>query len=108
LALAVARVAVAEARFARACVASTVASTCPARTLSPTATRTEVSVPLAVKLADALEADVTLPDADTLDWMVPRVTVAVRELAPAAELDVPYTEIAARVATATTAELSSE
>ena len=78
-----------DARLAAACVASIVASTSPTFTLSPTCTRMEVSVPLVVKLAEADDADEMFPDAETLDRIVPRVTVAVRCAAPALEVGVP-------------------
>ena len=77
-----------------AVVGSSLASTCPARTWSPTAILTALSVPLVPKSADAEVATLTFPDALTLDWTVPYATVAVR---CAAELDAvpprnPYTE----------------
>ena len=82
---AVAKVLSACWRLASACcsvlpadVGSIFASTCPAFTLSPTATSRDVNAPLVVKSADADVATPTLPLALTLDWTVPSVTVAVR------------------------------
>jgi len=82
------------ARFASACcrvlsaeVGSIFARTCPALTLSPTATFSAVNVPLVVKPADAEVATLTLPLALTLDCTVPSATVAVR--CDPAELDEP-------------------
>ena len=70
---------------ASAVVGSSFAITWPARTWSPTATYTSLSVPLVPKSAEADVATLTFPDALTLDWTVPYATVAVR---CAAELDV--------------------
>jgi hypothetical protein len=65
-----------------------VASTSPALTWSPTLTLSDVRVPLESKLSLAdVTADV-LPDADTLSWTVPLVTVTVRATPGAAD-DVP-------------------
>jgi hypothetical protein len=55
-----------------------VARVSPTVTLSPTATSTAVSVPLAEKLNDVDVAELTLPDAVSTAWTVPRSTVAVR------------------------------
>ena len=59
-----------------------VASTSPALTWSPTVTLSDVRVPLESKLSLAdVTADV-LPDADTLSWTVPLVTVTIRATPP--------------------------
>jgi hypothetical protein len=65
-----------------------VASTSPALTWSPTETLTEVRVPLESKLSFAVVTAEVLPDADTLSWTVPLVTVTVRATPGAAD-DVP-------------------
>jgi len=70
--------ALAEVRFCWACVALIVASCSPLVTLSPTATLTAVSMPLVEKLSDVVEAELTLAEAVSVDWIVPRATVAVR------------------------------
>ena len=57
---------------------SILASTSPTETVSPIATSTAVSVPLVAKSSDVVVAELTLPDAVTLAWTVPRCTVAVR------------------------------
>jgi len=59
-------------------VGSTFASTCPTLTCSPSETSSEHSVPLVAKPALAELATPTFPEALTLDWTIPRVTVAVR------------------------------
>ena len=76
-----ARLACEASSVASAEVGSSFAITWPARTLSPTATSTDASVPLVVKFAEAETATLTLPEALTLDWTVPRATVAVRWVA---------------------------
>ena len=82
---AVASVLLACARFARAVVrafcafvGSSLASTWPALTESPTFASTAVSVPLVPKSADAEPEALTFPEALTLDCTSPRATVAVR------------------------------
>lgn len=55
-----------------------IASTCPAFTWAPTVVSTAVSVPLVAKPTDAVSATPTFPDALTLAWTIPRVTIAVR------------------------------
>jgi hypothetical protein len=79
---------------------SILASTCPDLALSPAATSTAVSVPLAAKFTDDDVATLTFPDAVTLDCTVPRATVAVRcTAAPDDEAPRnPYTEFAANKA----------
>ena len=57
---------------------SMVARTSPAVTVSPTDTLTAVSVPLVAKFSSAVDTADVLPDADTEDCTVPRVTVTVR------------------------------
>ena len=99
---AIARDARAEARFVAASVASIVAMTWPFTTRSPTATRTEVSVPLVVNPTDAVSAEEMFPEPATLDSTVPRVTVAVRCAPDAEELPVPTIETAAKPATTST------
>ena len=76
--LAAVSAAFAEVRFCWACVALIVASCSPVVTLSPTATFTAVSVPLVEKLSDVVDAELTLAEAVSVDWIVPRATVAVR------------------------------
>ena len=61
-----------------ALVGSSFATTCPTFTFCPTATSTAVSVPLVPNPTEAELATPTLPDALTLDWTIPRLTVAVR------------------------------
>jgi len=80
------RLATAITRFDRAVVGSSVASTCPARTWSPTATSTAVTVPLAVKFSLASVAGLMLPEAVTLSWTMPRCTVTVRTMPVEAEV----------------------
>ncbi len=104
---AVARFARAEARLVAASVVSIVASTWPFTTRSPTATRTEVSVPLDVNPTDDVAAEEMFPEPATLDSTVPRVTVAVRCVPAAEEAPVPTIETAARPATASTSTLSN-
>jgi hypothetical protein len=95
-ALAAARADWADVRFARsdasvalAWVASILAITRPLRTRSPTATVSAVSVPLVANVGDAEVAAETLPEADTLDSTVPRVTVTVRATPLADDDEVP-------------------
>ncbi len=70
-----------------ASVGSRVPSTCPAVTFCPAVTSTAASVPLTAKLTEAEVAALTLPDADTLDCTVPRVTVTVLAVELAADDD---------------------
>lgn len=86
------------------------ASTCPAFTLSPTFTSTLVSLPLVVKPTAAELATPTLPEALTLDWTIPRATVAVRWALPLADEPSrkPYTALSATTTTAATARAPSE
>lgn len=53
------------------------AITCPAFTLSPTATSTAVRVPPVSKLTVSVSAGLMFPEADTLDETVPTWTVTV-------------------------------
>ena len=53
-------------------------STWPFLTCEPTFTVSELRVPLVAKLGDSVSAGEMLPDAETLDSTVPRVTVTVR------------------------------
>jgi hypothetical protein len=80
------RLATAVARFARAVVGSSVASTCPALTWSPTATLTAVTVPPVVKFSLASVAGLMLPEAVTLSWTMPRCTVTVLAMPVDAEV----------------------
>ncbi len=73
-----ARLAWADWRASRALVGSIFASSWPTLTCFPTAASSAVSVPVVPKLALAAVATLTLPEALTLDWMIPRETVAVR------------------------------
>ena len=54
------------------------ASPWPAFTASPTLALTAVNVPLVTKPTDAVLDALTFPEAVTLDWTIPRPTVAVR------------------------------
>ena len=82
-----AKLACAEASVAFASVALMRPSTWPFVTLEPTATVSDVSVPLVPNEGDAVWPAEMLPEADTLDCTVPRVTVTVRAT-PLAEADV--------------------
>ena len=82
-----------------AVVGSIVPSTWPVFTRSPTATFTEVTVPLVPKSTEAEFAAETFPEALTLDCTVPRATVAVRcvpVLADELLLENPYTASSAK------------
>ena len=58
-------------------------------TVSPTVTLTDVSVPLVAKFSSAVDTADVLPDADTEDCTVPRVTVTVRATPVLADDDDP-------------------
>src|SRR6185437_2998748 len=80
------RLALAVSRAACAAVGSTLARICPLVTVSPTLTSISVTVPAVPKLAAAVTALATEPDADTV-WVTG--TMRVRVLASAAVADEP-------------------
>ena len=82
----VASVAFAVARVAFAVVALIRPITWPFVTSEPSETPSAVSVPLVAKVGDSVSAVEMLPDAETLDWTVPRATETVRAT-PLAEAD---------------------
>ena len=63
--------------------------TWPFFTFEPTLTGSEVSVPLVAKVGDSVSAVEMLPEADTLEETVPRVTATVRATPLEAADDVP-------------------
>jgi hypothetical protein len=104
---AAASVACAVARFASAWLVPMRARISPARTSSPTATSSEVTVPLTGKASEAVLAAATLPVELSVAWTVPIVAVVVRTTVVWVE-PVSKTELSPKPATAATARSKTE
>ena len=70
-------------------VSSTVARSCPARTVCPTLTSSEVTTPPVTNDRPRVEGEVRVPEAETVDSTVPRWTRAVRWVVAALEEEAP-------------------